>query len=169
MWVSVQRRRQFLPDESGLDELLPDAKVRAVYLKSLALLSPLRQGTPIRDRSVPLPLTVLAKTEGSLQRWSMLLSFRKATGLQRQQPMKGTNLALRGRRRSMDTSTKDNIKGTFHEVKGKIKEEAGKLLNDRDLKAEGKAEKNAGKVQQQVGHAKEKVADLKEELKELKK
>lgn len=41
----------------------------------------------------------------------------------------------------MKTSTKDRIKGSFHEVKGTIKEEVGKVTNDRNLKAEGKAEK----------------------------
>ena len=38
----------------------------------------------------------------------------------------------------MKTSTKDRIKGSFHEVKGTIKEEVGKVTNDRNLKAEGK-------------------------------
>jgi len=55
----------------------------------------------------------------------------------------------------MKTSTKDRIKGSFHEVKGTIKEQVGKATSDRHLKAEGKAEKKAGKVQQQIGHAKE--------------
>ena len=45
----------------------------------------------------------------------------------------------------MKTSTKDRIKGSFHEVKGTIKEQVGKVTNDRDLKAEGKAEKKVGK------------------------
>ena len=48
----------------------------------------------------------------------------------------------------MKNSTKDKLKGSFHEVKGTIKEQVGKATNDRALKAEGKAEKNAGKVQQ---------------------
>jgi uncharacterized protein YjbJ (UPF0337 family) len=69
----------------------------------------------------------------------------------------------------MKTSTKDNLKGSFHEVKGTIKEEIGKFTGDRDLKAEGKAEKKSGKVQQRIGHAKEAVADLKGQLAELKK
>ncbi len=64
----------------------------------------------------------------------------------------------------MKTSTKDKIKGSFHEVKGTIKEEVGKVTNDRDLTAEGKAEKKAGKVQQRIGHAKEAVAKLKRQL-----
>src|SRR5271157_5791315 len=63
--------------------------------------------------------------------------------------------ALRGPRRNMKTSTKDRIKGSFHEVKGTIKEQVGTATNDRNLKAEGKAEKNVGKVQQRIGHAKE--------------
>ena len=37
----------------------------------------------------------------------------------------------------MKTSTKDRIKGSFHEVKGTIKEQVGKATNDRTLKAEG--------------------------------
>jgi uncharacterized protein YjbJ (UPF0337 family) len=69
----------------------------------------------------------------------------------------------------MKTSTKDNLKGSFHEVKGTIKEEVGKFTGDRDLKAQGKAEKKAGKVQQRIGHAKEAVVNLKEQLAELKK
>jgi len=69
----------------------------------------------------------------------------------------------------MKTSTKDNLKGSFHEVKGTIKEEVGKVIGNRDLKAEGKAEKKTGKVQQRIGHAKEAVANLKGQLAELKK
>ena len=72
------------------------------------------------------------------------------------------------RRKYMKTSTKDKIKGSFHEVTGTIKEEVGKVTNDRNLKAEGKAEKKAGKVQQRIGHAKEDVAKLKGQLTELK-
>jgi len=77
--------------------------------------------------------------------------------------------ALRGRRRNMKTSTKDNIKGSFHKVKGTIKEEVGKVTGDRNLKAEGKAEKMTGKVQQRIGHAKEALANLKGQLADLKK
>ncbi len=68
-----------------------------------------------------------------------------------------------------ETSTKDKIKGSFHEMKGTIKEEVGKITSDRNLKAEGKAEKRAGKVQQRIGDAKEAVANLKGRLAELKK
>ena len=46
----------------------------------------------------------------------------------------------------MATSTKDEIKGTFHEVKGKVKETVGQVTNSPDLEAEGKAEHRAGKV-----------------------
>jgi uncharacterized protein YjbJ (UPF0337 family) len=76
--------------------------------------------------------------------------------------------ALRVPRRNMKTSTKDKIKGSFHEVKGAIKEEVGKVTNDRSLKAKGKAEKKSGKVQQRIGRAKEDVAKLKGKLTELK-
>jgi len=69
----------------------------------------------------------------------------------------------------MKTSTKDQLKVSFHEIKGTIKEEVGKATSDRNLKAEGKAEKKAGKVQQRIGHAKEAVANLKEQLSDLKK
>ncbi|MGA2687245.1 MAG: CsbD family protein [Candidatus Korobacteraceae bacterium] len=76
--------------------------------------------------------------------------------------------ALQGPRRNMKPSTKDKIKGSFHEVKGTIKEEVGKVTKDRNLKAKGRAEKKAGKVQQRIGRAKEAVAKLKGKLKELK-
>lgn len=67
----------------------------------------------------------------------------------------------------MKTSTKDRIKGSFHQVAGTIKEGVGKITNDRDLKAEGKAEKREGKVQQKIGRAKDAVTDLKDKLAEL--
>ena len=67
----------------------------------------------------------------------------------------------------MKTSTKDRIKGSFHEVKGTIKEQVGKATNDRKLKAEGTVEKNAGKVQQRIGDAKEAVVRLKGKLADL--
>jgi uncharacterized protein YjbJ (UPF0337 family) len=73
----------------------------------------------------------------------------------------------KGQGEIMKTSTKDRIKGSFHEVKGTIKEQVGKATNDRELKAEGKAEKNVGKVQQRIGQAKETVAQLKGKLKDL--
>jgi uncharacterized protein YjbJ (UPF0337 family) len=73
------------------------------------------------------------------------------------------------RRRNMKNSTRDKLKGSFHELKGTIKEELGKATSNPDLKAEGKAEKKAGKVQQRVGDAKEVVANLKGQLAGLKK
>ncbi len=69
----------------------------------------------------------------------------------------------------MKDSTRDKLKGSFHEVKGILKEEVGEVTSDPNLKAEGKAEKKAGKVQQRIGHAKEVVANLKGELADLKK
>jgi uncharacterized protein YjbJ (UPF0337 family) len=45
----------------------------------------------------------------------------------------------------MITSTKDKIKGSFHEVAGTIREGVGKVTNDRNLKDEGEAEKKEGK------------------------
>ena len=67
----------------------------------------------------------------------------------------------------MKTSTKDKLKGTFHEVKGAIKEQVGKATNDREMKAQGKAEKTAGKVHQRIGDAKEAVVKLKGKLADL--
>ena len=40
--------------------------------------------------------------------------------------LKAAIQALRGQRRTMNTSTKDKIKGSFHEAKGTIKEAVGK-------------------------------------------
>ena len=40
----------------------------------------------------------------------------------------------------MKPSTRDEIKGTFHDLKGKAKEKAGQLVNDSYLQAEGHAE-----------------------------
>ena len=51
----------------------------------------------------------------------------------------------------MKPSTKDQIKGDFHELKGKAKEKAGKVTNNPKLAAEGQNEKLAGKVQKKVG------------------
>ncbi len=68
----------------------------------------------------------------------------------------------------MKTSTKDKLKGSFHELKGTIKQEFGKVTNDRDLKAEGNAEKKQGKVQQRIDHAKEAVVKLEGQLSGLK-
>ena len=51
----------------------------------------------------------------------------------------------------MKSSTKDLIKGKFHEVKGRVKEKAGQVVNDPDLKSEGQSENLAGKVQKKIG------------------
>lgn len=55
----------------------------------------------------------------------------------------------------MNSSTKDQLKGKFHEVKGKIKEKVGQVTNDSELEAEGKSENLAGKVEKKVGQIKE--------------
>ena len=54
----------------------------------------------------------------------------------------------------MKSSTRDKVKGTFHEAKGKAKEMAGKITDDPKLEAEGKAEKIAGKTQKKIGQRK---------------
>ena len=54
----------------------------------------------------------------------------------------------------MKSSTKDKVKGAFHEAKGKAKEMAGKISDNPKLEAKGKAEKMAGKVQEKVGQVK---------------
>ena len=54
----------------------------------------------------------------------------------------------------MKSSTKDKVKGTFHEAKGKVKEMAGEITDNPELKAKGKAENIAGKVQEKVGQVK---------------
>ena len=51
----------------------------------------------------------------------------------------------------MNTGTKDEIKGKFHEVKGTVKEKVGQVTNNPDLEAEGKAEHNIGKVKKKFG------------------
>jgi uncharacterized protein YjbJ (UPF0337 family) len=59
---------------------------------------------------------------------------------------------------NMKPSTKDQIKGDFHELKGKAKEKAGKVMNDPNLVAEGQNENLAGKVQKKIGQV-EKVLE----------
>lgn len=54
----------------------------------------------------------------------------------------------------MKLSTRDEVKGEFHDLKGKVKEKAGQLTNDPDLEAEGQAEEIAGKVQKKIGQVK---------------
>jgi len=51
----------------------------------------------------------------------------------------------------MKSSTRDQIKGKFHELKGKAKAKAGQVTNDPNLKAEGLVEHRAGKVQKKLG------------------
>jgi uncharacterized protein YjbJ (UPF0337 family) len=58
----------------------------------------------------------------------------------------------------MKSSTKDQVKGVFHEVKGAAKEVAGKLSDNPKLEGEGLGEKIAGKVQKKVGQV-EKVLE----------
>src|ERR1700686_3344402 len=55
------------------------------------------------------------------------------------------------RRKYMKPSTKDQIKGSFHEMKGEAKEKAGQVTNNPNLAAKGQNEKLAGKVQKKVG------------------
>ena len=54
----------------------------------------------------------------------------------------------------MKSSTKDKVKGTFHDAKGKVKEMAGRLTDNHELEAKGKTEKIAGKVQEKIGQVK---------------
>jgi uncharacterized protein YjbJ (UPF0337 family) len=54
----------------------------------------------------------------------------------------------------MKSSTKDKVKGTFHEAKGKVKEIAGKITGNPKLEAEGWGEMIAGKVQEKIGQVK---------------
>ena len=51
----------------------------------------------------------------------------------------------------MNSSTKDQIQGKFHEVKGKIKQKAGEAAGNPDTESKGQAENLAGKVQKKVG------------------
>jgi uncharacterized protein YjbJ (UPF0337 family) len=54
----------------------------------------------------------------------------------------------------MKSSTKDKVKGSFHEAKGGIKEMAGKITDNPKLEAQGKGEKVAGRVQEKIGQVK---------------
>ncbi len=54
----------------------------------------------------------------------------------------------------MKSSTKDKVKGTFHEAKGKVKEMAGKITDNPKLQAKGKVENIAGKAQEKIGQVK---------------
>ena len=55
----------------------------------------------------------------------------------------------------MKSSTKDRIKGTFHELKGDAKVKAGQLTNNPTMAAEGRDEELAGKIQKKVGQIEE--------------
>jgi uncharacterized protein YjbJ (UPF0337 family) len=57
--------------------------------------------------------------------------------------------------RQMKSSTKNQIKGKFHELKGNVKEKAGQVTNNPTLAAEGRDETLAGKVQKKVGQIEE--------------
>ncbi|MDD2853568.1 MAG: CsbD family protein [Desulfuromonadaceae bacterium] len=54
----------------------------------------------------------------------------------------------------MNSSTRDQVEGKFHEVKGKIKAAAGKLSDNPKLEAKGIVEKIAGKTQGKIGQIK---------------
>ena len=58
----------------------------------------------------------------------------------------------------MKPSTKDQIKGTFHELKGKAKQKVGQIADDPKLEAKGKSENIAGKIQKKIGQV-EKVLE----------
>jgi len=54
----------------------------------------------------------------------------------------------------MKSSTKDKVKGSFHEAKGAVKEMAGKVTDNPKLELKGKAEKLAGKAQEKLAQVK---------------
>jgi uncharacterized protein YjbJ (UPF0337 family) len=68
------------------------------------------------------------------------------------------NASRTKRRKQMRSSSKDQIKGKFHEVKGKAKQAAGQVTDNPKLEAEGQAEKLTGKIQKKVGQV-EKVLE----------
>jgi uncharacterized protein YjbJ (UPF0337 family) len=51
----------------------------------------------------------------------------------------------------MNSSTKDQAQGKFHQVKGKAKEKIGKVAGKPELENEGRDEHDAGKVQEKIG------------------
>lgn len=59
----------------------------------------------------------------------------------------------------MNSSTKDEAEGKFHEIKGKVKEKVGSATNDPNLEAEGQGETVAGKIQKKIGEV-EKVLGI---------
>ena len=58
----------------------------------------------------------------------------------------------------MNSSTKDQVEGKFHEVKGKVKEKAGQATDNPKLESQGKVENLGGKLQKKVGQV-EKVLE----------
>ena len=52
----------------------------------------------------------------------------------------------------MKKSTKNQVKGAYHEAKGAAKEAAGKLTNDPALEVEGSDEQTIAKIQKLVGN-----------------
>jgi uncharacterized protein YjbJ (UPF0337 family) len=54
----------------------------------------------------------------------------------------------------MKSSTKDKMKGSFHEAKGKVREVAGEITDNPKLEVKGKVEKIAGKAQKKIGQVK---------------
>lgn len=50
----------------------------------------------------------------------------------------------------MKDSSKDQMKGAFHETTGTLKEVAGKLSKDPNLEIEGANEKTGGKIQKVI-------------------
>ncbi len=51
----------------------------------------------------------------------------------------------------MKDSTKDKVKGKFHELKGRAKQAVGHAKNDPNLEAEGQGEKIGGKILKKIG------------------
>jgi uncharacterized protein YjbJ (UPF0337 family) len=51
----------------------------------------------------------------------------------------------------MKQSTKDEVKGNWHEAKGTVAKKAGQITNNPNLTAKGQNEKLAGKIQKKVG------------------
>jgi len=54
----------------------------------------------------------------------------------------------------MKPSTKNQIKGKFHEIKGTAKETVGQVTSDPALVAEGQNEQVVGTIQKKVGQIK---------------
>lgn len=54
----------------------------------------------------------------------------------------------------MNSGTKDQAEGLFHQIKGGARELAGKISDNPKLKANGAAERISGKVQEKLGQVK---------------